>query len=209
MAESNKDRLQTTTPVLRDLVVRTANSHRRNFPTDVNTVDMGIFSEEAEKLRELASKSGTFASFTALVEHATGKLRLTPIRSQNDSRLALELNIKINIFAMTRQRRERQDRSIGLIVSTTKNDFDNLPLVANLLIEEREPLSPAGVMLVAEDGVHLFFRSQNTPEETTEQNNKLISQLQGRTSVTDFARWNQLRHFYCPKGQITATPVLM
>ncbi len=206
--ESNKDRLQTATSALRDVVVRAANSYRRTLPSDINMVEMGVFEEESEKLRELALKSGNYADFIAIVEHNTGKLFISEAKSHTGSQVSAKLKIKINALAMTRQRNARQDRSIGLIASTAKNDFDNLALVASLLIEEREPLSPAGIMIVGQEGTHLFFRSSNTIEQTIKQNNDLIVQARG-TSIKDFAKWNQLKHFYCPKGKTTATPVLM
>ena len=80
--------------------------------------------------------------------------------------------------------------------------------IATLLIEERNPASPACVMLASENGSHLFFRTSNTAERTEEEKNVIVAQLLG-TSISDFAKKNKLAHFYCPKEATIATPAIV
>lgn len=206
-AGGNKERLQTATPVLWDIILKTAMSYRRTLYESTQMIEMGVFTEEAERLRELALKSQTHAFCLALVEHRTKKLLLGKPKTQEDSQGVIGLNITFSLHGLTRERSARQDKSIGLVILTARNEFDTLPTVTSLLIEEKNPVSPAGVMIVREQGVDLFFRSLNTIEQTKEENKSLVDRLRGM-SIKDFAKLHQLRHFYCPTEATIATPVL-
>lgn len=203
-----KEGLKTATPALRDVVLKTAFSYRRSLPSDIQMMALGVFLDEAAKMRELARKTSTIAGSMVLINHETGKLLLTKPRLEKDLKLELGIEIRIDMMRMTSPRRLRQDKSIGLIITAVPDEQSALTSIATLLLEEKDPISPAGVMIITTEGNHLFFRTSKTIEQTKAENIALINQKRG-SSMGDFAKSNHLAHFYCPSNATVATPVVI
>ena len=207
-AENNREYLQVKSPELKDVVIRTSKFGKRTLPGDIKLIDLGIFAEEADKLRKMISPSGPQASQIAVVDHINTKFLLSDIRhAKGDTPAVFDLKIHIYEQFMNEERDLRQDKSVGLLITTLTDQHDAIKAVAQLLIEEKDISSPTGAMIITSEGMHLFFRSQHTIEQTREENKNLIKL--NRANIKDFAKFNQLRHFYCPVGKTIATPVMM
>mgnify|MGYP001564264008 FL=1 len=204
----NKEGLKTAILALRDVVLKTAFSYRRSLSADILMVELGVFSDEAAKMRELSRETSTIAGSMVLINHETGKLLLAKPRLEKDLALDLAIEIRIYMMRMTSPRRLRQDKSIGLIITAVPDEQSALTSIAALLIEEKDPTSPAGVMIITTEGSHLFFRTFKTIEQTKSENDALIYQKRG-FSMGDFAKLNHLAHFYCPSSGTIATPVVI
>lgn len=204
----NKEGLQTSTPALRDVVLKTAFSYRRSLPADIQMMELGVFLDEAAKMRELFRETSTIAGSMVLINHETGKLLMTKSRLAKDLKLDFGIEVKINMMRMTAPRRLRQDKSIGLIITAVPDEQSALTGIATLLLEEKDPCSPAGVMIITTEGSHLFFRTSKTIDQTRAENSAFIYQKRG-SSMRDFAKSNHLAHFYCPSNGTIATPVVI
>ena len=204
----NKEGLKTAILALRDVVLKTAFSYRRSLSADILMVELGVFSDEAAKMRELSRETSTIAGSMVLINHETGKLLLAKPRLEKDLALDLAIEIRIYMMRMTSPRRLRQDKSIGLIITAVPDEQSALTSIAALLIEEKDPTSPAGVMIITTEGSHLFFRTFKTIEQTKSENDALIYQKRG-FSMGDFAKLNHLAHFYFPSSGTIATPVVI
>lgn len=207
-AESGKDRLKLATPALKDIVLRTTTSYRRTLPADTQIIDLGNLEEEARNLKAVATEKSSNVTSIIIANHQNRKLSISQPLIAEDNRVQMSLDIRVNLLGLFLDRGFRQDKSGDLIISTARNDLEITPMIAKLLLDDEVILSPAGVMVVADEGYHLFFRSLDTIVQTAQENKALIDHSKGM-SMKDFAKLYQLRYFYCPNGATTATPVLM
>lgn len=204
----NKEGLQTYTPALRDVVLKTAFSYRRSLPADIQMMELGVFLDEAAKMRELFRETSTIAGSMVLIDHETGKLLMAKPKLAKDLKLDFGIEVKIDLMRMTAPRRLRQDKSVGLIIIAVPDEQSALVGINTLMLEEKDPSSPAGVMIITTEGSHLFFRTSKTIERTRAENIAFIDQNH-EFSMEEFAQSYHLAHFYCPSNRTVATPVVI
>lgn len=160
-------------PLLRNILAEFAFKQGRLIPPHVNSLNLGVFQEEARQLANECFLDRDNKNLGKLV-YVTGKKKVLVSKycfQANESGVLFLYGSTLDVSKDTAEKERRDNRYLSMIIHTSSNadlSFSSTDL-SWLMIADSHPIAGVASLIVGRTKNMLFFRGQNTPQLNDEE----------------------------------------
>ncbi len=158
-------------PLLRDVLIESAFSPNRSLPESVDRIDLGVFSEEVEKMA-MESFLSPEKKFLTKVVYVNGRgsvlVQKRTFESQNGQAQIVGQSSSMPRAMAKETRSKERYPGMFITVESKRNSAIDLGSFVYLLADNSFEISLTSSMLETKDLRHIFFRGKDSPQMSIE-----------------------------------------